>query len=224
MLRINTTSTFKDIELAYEEFIKVFSVENIEKIENEIYKKKAKFLEEKGKRAFKVLGDYNLKMTYEKNGYSEDAPKSPKEEDPIGKGRTLFGKAKVLYNSQRYDLAIITLNEAISLDSEKASYYLLLGQSQAKIPEKIRDAEKNLLTAFELEDWNAEPLAALGLMYYSARFKNKAESYFRRALELEPKHVLAKKKLEEITGPIISPKDKIKGVLARMLPSLFAKK
>lgn len=224
LLHIKKTATFKEIESAYSEYIKIFSNENINSIEDEIKKKRAKFLEEKGKRAFKVLGDYNLKMKYEKNGYSEDAPKTPKEDDPIEKGRTLFGNAKVLYNKQRYDLAIVTLNEAISLDPDKASYYLLLGQSQAKLPDKIRDAEKNLLKVVELEDWNAEPLAALGLMFYSARFRSKAESYFRRALELEPKHILAKKKLEEITGPIITPGDKIKGVLAKVLPSLFNKK
>ena len=124
----------------------------------------------------------------------------------------------------RYEEAEQAYREAIKLDPEKGSYYFLLGQCEAKNPDKIRDAEKNLLKAFELENWNAEPLAALGLLFYSARLKNKAESYFRRALELEPKHVLARKKLEEITGPIVTPIDKVKGILAKALPSLFGKK
>ena len=223
LLNVPTTATFKVIEKAYSEFANVFSAENINGISDPELKGKASFLAERGQRAFKVLGNHQSKMEYEKQGYSEEAPKSPSDDDPVDQARTLYGKAKVLYNSGRYDLAIITLKEAIKLDNEKASYYLLLGQSESKSPDKMRDAEKSLLKAAELEDWNAEPLAALGMLFYSARLRSKAESYFKRALELDPNNVIAKKKYTELVGPQISPMDKVKGVLAKALPSLFKK-
>jgi tetratricopeptide (TPR) repeat protein len=85
-------------------------------------------------------------------------------------------------------------------------------------------AETSLLKATEMESWNAEPYAELGMLFYSERLYKRAEGYFRKALELEPSHTVARKKLEEIVGPEIKPMEKVQKTLGKVFPSFFGKK
>ena len=100
----------------------------------------------------------------------------------------------------------------------------MLGIAQAQIPSLKRAAEVNLQKAAEMESWNAEPLAALGMLFYSEKLVKRAEGYFRRALELEPNHAQAKKKLAEIVGPEVKPLEKVQQALGKVFPSFFGKK
>ena len=68
-------------------------------------------------------------------------------------------------------------------------------------------------------------LAALGLLFYHERLIKRAEGYFRKALEIDSSHVLAKNKLEELVGP--DKRDimgEVQDKLSKVLPTFFKKK
>jgi len=63
-----------------------------------------------------------------------------------------------------------------------------------------RVAEKNLQKAADLEPWNVEAYAALGLLFIAESQYKRAEGFFRKALSINPDHALSRKKLNEIPG------------------------
>lgn len=224
LLGLPRNAILKDIENAYKNISAEFSDENIMRISDPAMKGKAYQVVEKINRAFEVLSDYNKRAEYEKRGYREMSAEDLPDDDPIGLARELCKKAKALYNRQDYNMAIMALQQAIKLDPTKPDQYYLLGLCQSKMPALKREAEQNLLKASEMEPWNAEILAALGMLFYSERLFTRAESYFRKALTQEPSHALAKKKLEEIVGPERKTMDSVKDGLSKVLPTFFGKK
>ena len=224
LLGIPTNATHRDIESAYKKYAGEFSPAKVRTLTDPELKKKAQLLVEKGKRAYEVLIDFEKRGQYEKLGFRDVDPESLKEEDPAEKAREIHRKAKTLFSMQNYPVAVKIMEEAIHLDPTRADYFLLLGRCQAKIPELKNKAEATLRKASEMESWNAEPYVELGLLFYSERFLKRAEGYFRRALEIEPNHAAAKKKLEEIVGPELKPMEKVQKTLGKVFPTFFGKK
>ena len=91
------------------------------------------------------------------------------------------------------------MDEAVRNDGNKASYFLLLGLSQANVPTLRRMAEKNLQKVVEMEPWNAEPLVALGLLFLTEKLDKRAEGFFRKALAIDPDNEVALNKIVELT-------------------------
>lgn len=156
------------------------------------------------------------------------SPAGEKKDESADRAKTLYRKAKTLYAQKQYEVAIQPLEEAIRIDPGKSDLYLLLGLCQSEVPSLKRKAEQNLLKAAGMESWNAEPVAALGMLFYSEKLYSRAEAYFRKALALEPRHALAKNKLAELSGPEkTSFSDFLNSVLGRLkslLPSVFGRK
>jgi len=224
LLGLPRNAILKDIENAYHKIYAEFSNENMMNISDPGMKEKANKVLERLRRAFEVLSDYNKRAEYEKRGYRELSAEDIPDDDPIEIARDLCKKAKTLYNRQDYNMAIAALEQAIKLDATKPDHYYLLGLCQSKLPALKREAEQNLLKASEMEPWNAEILAALGMLFYSERLFTRAESYFRKTLAQEPSHSLAKKKLEEIVGPEKKTMDSVKDGLSKVFPTFFGKK
>ncbi len=224
LLGIPANATHRDIESAYKQFSEEFSPGKVAAATNPELKKKAQFLVDKGKRAFEVLTDFNKRGVYERTGFRDVDPATLVEEDPIEKARELHRKAKNFYNQKNYSTAMKAMEEAIKNDESRADYYLLLGLCQSQFPSLKRKAEENLQKASSMETWNAEPHVGLGMLFYSERLVKRAETHFRRALELEPNHATAKKKLEEIVGPEVKTMEKIQKALGKVFPSFFGKK
>lgn len=225
ILGLQTTATHKEIETNFQKYAQYFSPERVNLLTDPELKKMGALLIEKINRAHEVLTNYDKKAEYEKRGCREFSPETDKpEEEPAEKAKIMYKKAKSLHAARQYELAVKAMEEAIRLDPKSASYYLLLGMSQAQISHLKIDAEKNLRKASEMESWNAEPYAALGMLFYSEKLFKRAEPFFRKALELENNHPLAKKKLEEIAEPEETAKDKVHNVLKKALPSIFGRK
>lgn len=224
LLGIPTNATHRDIENAYKKYSQEFSQANVNLLSDPELRKKAQFLVDTGKRAYDLLIDFEKRGQYEKLGFRDVDPESLKEEDPIEKAREIYRKAKTLFNQKNFPMAIKALEEAINLDPSRADYVLFLGKCQAQIPSLKHKAEETLRKASELESWNAEPYAALGMLFYSERLFKRAEGYFRKALELEPSHALARKKLDEIAVPEVKPMEKVQKTLGKVFPSIFGKK
>jgi tetratricopeptide (TPR) repeat protein len=223
LLGLAKTATHKEIEAAYKRYSEEFSIERIALIANPDVRRKGDFLINRGKMAYETLIDYKKRAEYEKRGFRDVSP-DEKNEDDEERAKLIYKKAKSLKTMKEYAKAARIMEEAIKLDPEKPPYYLLLGLCQSEVPEFKRDAEKNLQKAAEMESWNAEPYAALGMLFYSERLYKRAETYFRRALELEPTHAVARAKLTEIVGPEKKPLEEVQKTLKKFLPSLFDRK
>jgi tetratricopeptide (TPR) repeat protein len=90
------------------------------------------------------------------------------------------------------------MDEVVTLDRNKAAYYLLLGQSQVNIPSLRRMAEKNLQRAIELDSWNADAYYSLGVLFINENMKRRAEGFLRKAVSINPDHDQARKKLDSL--------------------------
>ncbi len=232
LLGIPTNATHKDIENAYFNYASEFDVDKIAAIKNPEIKKKADYLVHQGKRAYEVLTNFEKRADYEKKGFREFDPDAVKEDEPEEKAKIIFRKAKTFLVQKNYRNVVLAMKEAIQYDSKKADYYLMMGNAQAQIPEMKREAEVSLLKASELEAWNVEPIVALGLLFHAERLYKKAEVQYRKALEIQNDHAVARKKLEEIVGPEASGFQKAVAIfknglqkgLGTVFPSFFGKK
>lgn len=132
---------------------------------------------------------------------------------------TKFRKAKTLYQQKRYEDALILLEEAIRLNKNKGSFYLLLALTESKIPTLDKKAEEDFLRAIELESWNPECYVGLGLFYKQEGLRARASKHFLKALELDPDHSIALREVAE------EAKSKRKKGLKELLTSdIFGKK
>jgi tetratricopeptide (TPR) repeat protein len=224
LLGISTTATQRETEAAYKNYSQEFSEVKANAVSDSELQKKAMFLVNLGKRAYEVLTNFEKRAQYEKTNYRDVDPQSLKEVEPVDKAREIYKKAKNLYSQKNYPLAVKAMEEAISYDPNKPDYYQLMGLCQTQIPDMRRKAEVNLKKALELESWNAEHLVALGMLFHAEKLYKKAEAFYRKALEIEPNHVLALKRLREITGPEASTMDKVQAQLGKYMPTFFGKK
>jgi tetratricopeptide (TPR) repeat protein len=227
LLGLKTSATQKEIETAYHQLSEELSTEKLSSLGQSEIARKGQAVVQQLQRAFQVLSDYGKSSEYEKRGYKEFISPDVKE-DTVEFAKTLYRKALTLFNQRDFQKAIMVVEEAIRQNPAKAEYYLLLGLCQSELPSLKRKAEENLLKAAEIEPWNAEHVTALGMLFYSERLLKRAEVFFRKALALEPRHELARKKLAEIVGPETSSLDRLKEkghqLLKKALPSLFNRK
>jgi tetratricopeptide (TPR) repeat protein len=227
LLGLTIAATQKEIEAAYSQLAEELSSERLATLGQSEAARKGQSLAQQLQRAFQVLSDYGKRGEYEKRGYKEFVAPDAKE-DTVEFAKALYRKALTLFNQKNFQKAIVVVEEAIRNNPAKAEYYLLLGLCQSELPSMKRQAEQNLAKAASIEPWNAEHVAALGMLFYSERLLKRAEGFFRKALELEPTHDMARKKLAEITGPEMSfldgLKDKGDKILKKALPSIFNRK
>jgi len=199
LLELKDTSTVNYVRDKYFSFSKKYSPEALNVPPDSKTEQQAEFILEKAQQAFDTLSDEDKKKAYD-TGKQEritlEAFNTQKEK--VHKARKLYLKAHSLYEQKKYSEAVCLMEEAMQLDSDRASYYLLLGLSQTRIPSLRPIAEKNLLIAAEREPWNADPVFYLGQLYWLENMGKKAERYFRKALEINMEHTLAAKMIKKI--------------------------
>jgi tetratricopeptide (TPR) repeat protein len=227
LLGLTLSATQKEIEAAYRQLSEELASDRLADLGDGEAARQGHFLALQLQRAFQVLSDYGKRGEYEKRGYKEFVSPDARE-DTVEFAKALYRKALTLYNQKNYHKAIVLVEDAIRNNPAKAEYHFLLGLCQRELPSLHRQAEQSLSKAAAIEPWNAEHVAALGMLFYSERLPKRAEGFFRKALELDPNHELARKKLAEITGPEKNFSDQLKekGVtlLKKVLPSFFNRK
>jgi hypothetical protein len=136
------------------------------------------------------------------NGEEEPPEAIPAEKDSAAKSTSkahlLYDKAQTLYKERKFFQAVRLLEDAVRLEPGRASYFQLLGLCQLRIPSHRPYAEKHLQKAAQLEPWNADPLYYLGQMYWSEKLPHKAQTYFKKTLDVNPNHAQAKKMLQRL--------------------------
>jgi curved DNA-binding protein CbpA len=141
--------------------------------------------------AYRTLADKAKRQAYDQSIASARA------EDPVKAAEMKFRQAKTLFGLERFQEAIVLLEEAVRL-RKKAEYFLLLALAESRVPVLIRKAEQDYLQASALEPWNAEPFMGLGLLYQSEGLTIRARKFFHKAIEIEPEHKGARAALEEL--------------------------
>jgi len=139
-----------------------------------------------------------LSTALERKVYDSKITSLSREEEAGGskKAEVKFRQGKTLYGQGRYDEALILLEEAVRLKKNKGDYYLLLAMVESKSSSLHRKAEGDFLKAVDLDPWSAEGFVGLGLLYKQEELMTKARRQFRRALEIDPDHPVARKELE----------------------------
>jgi|GEM_PF-774860 len=232
MMELSKTATSREIEMSHERYLRAFPSIQMSQLGNDTLREQMTFIIHRLYNAFTTLNDFKKRTAYEKRGFKEADEVQEVFEAPTDKAKVYYKKAKTLLSMKDYEKAVMVIKEAIKLDASNPSFFLLLGQCQMEVPRMRRDAETNLLKASQMEDWNAEPYVMLGMLFCSERLYARAENYFRKALELEPYHAIARRKLDEISIPqkkgllgFLNPLWKpLRGILAKVLPSFFGSK
>jgi curved DNA-binding protein CbpA len=144
-------------------------------------------------KAYQTLSDQTKKDEY--NGRLDEPATEDKRRNLAKEAEKRFRQGKFLFNQARYEEALVFLEQAVRLYREKASYFLLLAMTQAKLHVYRKEAEKNFIRALKLEPWNAEVYAALGLLYKKEGLLIKAKKQFEKALQIDPDHRIARREL-----------------------------
>jgi tetratricopeptide (TPR) repeat protein len=200
LLQLKDTATVSEVIDRYFSFTKKFNPEAINAPPDSKAEEKAEFVIEKAAEAYETLSDREKKKAYDTGHHKkEEIPAGPKSNQSTPqRARQLYLKAHSFYEESRYPEAIRFMEEAVQLDTGRASYYMLLGLSQMRIPGYRHSAEKNLQMAAKMEPWNADPEFYLGQLYWAEHLHKKAERSFRKALEINMEHTLASKMISKI--------------------------
>jgi tetratricopeptide (TPR) repeat protein len=126
---------------------------------------------------------------------SKVTPPADEKMDPEKKAEMKYRHAKFLYNQEKYQEALISIEEALRLKRNKGSYVLLLAKIEMKTPAFKRKAEEDFLKAIDLEPWNVEAYISLGNFYKEVGLPVKAAKVFRKVLEMEPDNKVARQEL-----------------------------
>lgn len=144
-------------------------------------------------KAYQILIDEQKRKDYDK---TLRLPKEDSQKEWLRQAGLNYERAKTLYSQGQYDESRILLEEAVRLNANKGSYFLLLAMAEARIPQYRRKAEANFIRATKLEPWNAKAYIGLGLLYKDEGLRVKAEKQFRRALKFDPDNEVALRELK----------------------------
>jgi tetratricopeptide (TPR) repeat protein len=200
VLGLKHTAAANEIKSAYFEYAKRYHPDRITSAPDSDIKEKANFVFAEINRAYETLGNPDKKNEYDGKGYKEDTQIEGFQENLAEKARFLYRKAKTLYSQKKYWEASSVMEDAVQADPAKSAYFLLLGLSQMNLPSLKRIAATNLQKAVDLEPWNVEAYAALGMLFLSENQVKRAEGFFRKVLSINSDHALARKKLDDILG------------------------
>ncbi len=199
LLELKNTASVSEVRDKYFGFSKKYSPEALSAPPDSQTKEKVEFVLEKVQQAFDTLSDEDKKKAYDTGQQNRLTLESFNiQKEKVLKARKLYLKAHSLYEEKNYYEVAHLMEEAVKLDQDRFSYFLLLGLSQSRIPSYRPEAEKNLLKAAEMEPWNADPVFYLGQLYWMENMAKKAEKYFRKALEINMEHTLAAKMIRKI--------------------------
>jgi tetratricopeptide (TPR) repeat protein len=215
ILGVLHTATHNEIKNAYFNYAKKYHPDRISSAPDPEIKEKANYVFAEINKAYETLSNPDKKNSYDSKGFKEHNQIEPVQENLMERARLLYRKAKSLYNQKKYWEASSLMDEAVKLDPNKASYFLLLGMCQMNFLQLRRMAAENLQKAIDLEHWNVEAFTAMGLLLISENQPLRAEGFFRKVLSINPDHAVARKKLQEIIGKNSKKKRKF---------SLFGKK
>ncbi len=164
-------------------------------------------------KAYEVLRNPERRSAYDDRGARaefEEREGISKETDEQIADRN-FRMAKTLYEQHKFAEAIQLLKAATRLNPIKGNYFFLLANAQVKNNNR-REAEETYLKAIELDRFNSDIYASLGLLYKTYNMQKRAEGMFLKALQLNDNHPVA---LREIAAMKPEEKGLLKSILRK---------
>lgn len=204
---VKKSASVTEIKDTYFDFSKKYHPDRIRVAPDSTVKLRANEVFAEINKAYDVLSNQEKKRSYDMQGRNPTTPATGGTLNARRQAKDLYFKANALFKAKQYWKAANMMENAVKLDPERPSYYLLLGLCQSKLPQTLKTAEKNLKKAADMEPWNADPVFALGELYRSSNFVKKADVQFKKALELNLDHTLAGKAIKELEA-LYSPKKK----------------
>lgn len=209
LLGVKSTASINELKESYSNFSNKYHSDRLQVAPDSTVMKKANEIFAEINKAIELLSKAEKKKEYDPMEYKDKYKDKDKDNEgnhdevPLPghdskKARELYLKANALYKMKQYWKASSMMEEAVKLDNTKASYFLLLGLCHSKSPETQKMAERNFKIASEMEPWNADPVFALGELYRSCNFLQKADAQFKKALELNMEHTLAGKAIKDL--------------------------
>ncbi|HDP95211.1 MAG TPA: hypothetical protein ENN40_07620 [Candidatus Aminicenantes bacterium] len=200
ILGLKDTANEDEIKSAYFRLAKQLHPDRLGNAPDPGIREKANFVFSAVNKAFDILNDPQRRRAYDTGETEEDESQGRTQSNLRERARMLYQKAKTLYSRHRFWEAATLMDEAVKLDNDKSAYFMLLGMAQVHISSLRRSAERNLKRAVELDPWNADAIAGLGLLFQEEQLVNRAEGFFRKALSINPDHKIARKRLEDLNG------------------------
>ncbi len=211
ILGVSPTASQNEIKIAYFQLARKYHPDRFDQGMPSEAKNKIDEVFARITRAYRALSKGEKIVDYE---FRPEAHPEAKKEDLDRRAEFKFRQGKALYNQGRYEEALVHLEEAVRIKRNKVSYIVLLAMAEANVPDFRKKAEEDFLNALELEPWNADAHAGLGLFYKREGLTVKAEREFKKALEFEAEHTLA---LKELGSDKKQKKSKIKDFFSHKL-------
>lgn len=208
-----------EIKKAYFKLARDYHPDTFERDLSEEMKKKIDDVFDFINKSYQTLSHEVRKDEYDK---VIDTPKvsTPKEVQKNAEIR--FRKSKTLFDQTRYNEAMVLLEEAVRMNPNKSSYFLLLALTQTKIKTYHKQAIKNFEKAIELNPWSPDGYLGLGMLYKSEGMSVLSAKQFKKALEIDPGNRGALKELGKVGGK--TKKLSLKDLLSSDLSSLLKKR
>jgi len=195
ILNVPRTSTEDEIKKAYFNLARRFHPDRFNREVQAAHRDQIDEVFDAITNAYRTLINKEKRKTYDATGgpiHAEDP------QDLLKRADTKFRQGKTLYGQERYDDAVVFLEEAVRLRKNKGDFYLLLAMAESKIPAFRNKAQEDFQKAITLEPWNPEAYVGLGFLYKNEGLLTKASKQFQKALEADPDHRLARQELEQI--------------------------
>ena len=144
----------------------------------------------------------NVGETRITSGEEVDGPETPRiepkellPEQREERVRQLFRDVKLHFTVRDWDGAVSLLMELVELEPNNAHHHGMLAKAMLRHPVMRKNAERHFIEALRLEPQDADLHFWLGLYYKTFGLKSRAETEFRTALRIDPKHQGAHKHL-----------------------------
>lgn len=195
ILNVPKTSNGDDIKKAYFNLARRFHPDRFDREVQAAYRDQIDEVFDTITTAYRTLINKEKRKAYDA-GVGAAHPDEP--QDLLKRADIKFRQGKTLYGQERYDDAVVLLEEAVRLRKNKGDFHLLLAMAESKIPAYRKKAEEDFLKAINLESWNPEGYVGLGFLYKNEGLLTKASRQFKKALETDPDHKLAQQELQQI--------------------------
>lgn len=151
--------------------------------------------------AYNTLIDPNARERY--NAEHQAAPPTPKAaaSDQHVLARQNFIRGRMLFEEGKMVEALGFLQNAADGDPNRAEYFRLLGNVQARNPRMRAEAESSFLRAIELDPARGDAYLQLGLLYRRLGETQKAIGRLQECLKWDPANVEAGAALAEMGAP-----------------------
>ena len=156
--------------------------------------------------AYSTLIDAESRAAYEALRASKGSKLGAAIESRAGVAREQEKIAESLYRAGRsalakrdFEKAVTHLKECVWLRPEVAAYHHYLGIAQGEISSLLKEAEKHLLRALELDSTSVDSHLALGKLYLKVNLPKRAAVQFEQVLRWVPTHGEAQRLLSSIS-------------------------